>query len=139
MTSLTIQERQLGGVTIIDLDGKILIGETNRQLHDAIKILVAEGKEQILLNMAKVSYIDSSGLGEIVAAFTTLKASGGALKLFNVPVKVTSLMTITKLYTVFDIFEDEAAGVASFDEPETPITIGPRVTGSNTVAAGFIR
>jgi len=139
MTSLTIQERQLGGVTIIDLDGKILIGETNRQLHDAIKTLVAEGKQQILLNMAKVSYIDSSGLGEMVAAFTTLQSSGGALKLVNVPVKVTSLMTITKLYTVFDIFEDEAAGVASFDEPETPITIGPRVTGSNTVAAGFIR
>ena len=138
MTSLTIQERQLGGVTIIDLDGKILIGETNRQLHDAIKILVAEGKEQILLNMAKVSYIDSSGLGEIVAAFTTLKASGGALKLFNVPVKVTSLMTITKLYTVFDIFEDEVAGVASFDEPEAPATIGPRVTESKTVAAGFV-
>ena len=139
MTSLTIQERQLGGVTIIDLDGKILIGETNRQLHDAIKTLVEEGKQQILLNMAKVSYIDSSGLGEMVAAFTTLKSSGGALKLVNVPVKVTSLMTITKLYTVFDIFEDEASGVASFDEPEAAAPIGPRVMDSNTVAAGFIR
>src|SRR5687768_10291260 len=117
MSSLTIQERQLGGVTIVDLAGKILIGETNRQLHDAIKRVVAEGKQQVLLNLAKVTYIDSSGLGEMVAGFTTLKASNGALKLINVPDKVVSLMTITKLYTVFDIFGDEAAGVASFDEP----------------------
>jgi anti-sigma B factor antagonist len=117
MSSLTIQERQVSGVTVVDLAGKILIGETNRQMHDAIKRLVAEGKQQILLNLAKVTYIDSSGLGEMVAGFTTLKAAGGALKLFNVPEKVVSLMTITKLYTVFEIFEDEAAGVASFEEP----------------------
>lgn len=135
MSSLTIQERQHGGVTIVDLAGKILIGETNRQMHDAIKRLVAEGKQHILLNLAKVTYIDSSGLGEMVAGFTTLKAAGGALKLYNVPEKVVSLMTITKLYTVFEIFEDEAAGVASFEEPVEGIPTGPLVANASTDVA----
>jgi len=125
MTSLNIQERQLGGVTVVDLAGKIFIGETNRQLHDALKRLVSEGKRQILLNLAKVTNIDSSGLGEVVAGFTTLRNAGGELKLVNLPAHVWDLMTVTKLYTVFDIFEDEATAVGSFEEPADPLATGP--------------
>lgn len=124
MSNLTIQERMFRGVTIIDLAGKVTIGGSNKQLHDAIKRLVDEGKTQIILNLAKVTYIDSSGLGELVAGYSTLKANNGVLKLMNVPEKVVDLMTVTKLYTVFEIHEDEMDAVYSFDTPggrsETP-------------------
>ena len=117
MSGLTIHERQFRGVTILDLAGKITLGGSNKQLHDAIKRLVFEGETQIILNLEKVTYIDSSGLGELVAGFSTLKANNGALKLLNVPEKVVDLMTITKLYTVFEIFAEEIDAVYSFDVP----------------------
>jgi anti-sigma B factor antagonist len=85
---------------------------------------VSEGKKNVVLNLAKVSTIDSSGLGEIVAGYSTLRAAGGTLKLINMPKRVTDLMTITKLYTVFDVYDTEAEGIASFesvDEPEKPL------------------
>lgn len=116
MPSLTINERATRGVTIVDLSGGILIGGTNRDLHNAIKRLVQEGKNKIVLNMAKVTRIDSSGLGELVAGFATLKSNNGALKLLGLPANVVDLMTITKLYTVFDIYEEEIDAVNSFDE-----------------------
>lgn len=125
MSEVTINERTVSGVTIIDVAGKIAIGESNRQLHDSIKRLVAEGKNHIIVNLAKVSHIDSSGLGELVSGYTTLKAAGGALKLANVNDRVTNLMTITKLYTVFDIFENEADAVKSFDTQAAAATTGP--------------
>jgi anti-anti-sigma factor len=115
MSNLSISERQVRGVVVVDLEGKITIGETNRQLHDAIRQLVAERKQSIILNLAKVTFIDSSGLGEMVAGYSTLKASGGALKLINLPARVVDLMTITKLYTVFDIYDTEAEGVEGFE------------------------
>lgn len=125
MSGITISERIFRGVTIIDLEGKVALGETNRQLHETIKRLVTEGKHQIILNLGKVTHIDSSGLGELVGGYTTLKANNGALKLFNVNERVTSLMTITKLYTVFDIFDNELDAVYSFDVPEPAAITGP--------------
>ncbi|HTH38422.1 MAG TPA: STAS domain-containing protein [Pyrinomonadaceae bacterium] len=115
MSGLTITNRQVQGIVIVDLDGKVALGETNSQLHEALRKLVSEGKKNVVLNLAKVSTIDSSGLGEIVAGYSTLSAAGGTLKLINMPTRVTDLMTITKLYTVFDIYETEAEGIASFE------------------------
>jgi anti-sigma B factor antagonist len=115
MTNLNITERLVRGVTILDLDGKVTIGECSRQLHDVVRQIKQDGKTRVLLNLAKVTYIDSSGLGEIVAAYTTIKAGDGMLKLINVPGRVTDLMFITKLYTVFEIFDSESEGVASFE------------------------
>lgn len=122
MSNLTIQERTLGGVTIVDLAGKVTLGGSNKMLHDAIKRLVNEGKTQIILNLQKMSYIDSSGLGELVAGYSTLKAAGGALKLMGVPAKVIDLMVMTKLYTVFEIYETEAEAVGSFETPSENVT-----------------
>ena len=116
MSTLNITGRQMDDVNILDLDGKILLGETNRQLHEAIYELIAEGKNRVVLNLEKVSSIDSSGLGEIVASFSTLAKAGGTLKLVNIPERVTDVMTVTKLYTVFDVYDSEADAVNSFDE-----------------------
>jgi len=125
MSGITIAERIVRGVTVIDITGKIAIGESNRQLHDSIKRLVSEGKNQIVVNLAKVSHIDSSGLGELVSGYTTLKAANGALKLCGVNDRVTSLMTITKLYTVFEIFDNESDAIDSFDIKAAAATTGP--------------
>jgi anti-sigma B factor antagonist len=122
MSSLTINKRQVNGVVIVDLDGRIALGESNTELHQSLRQLVAEGKRNIILNLAKVTAIDSSGLGSIVAGYSTLKAAGGSLKLINLPERVSDLMTITKLYTVFDIYDDEAAGINSFDAAEEQVT-----------------
>ncbi len=112
--SMTLKTRQVDGVTILDLSGRIVLGEGSIQLRDSMKELVAKGQRQILLNLGDVNYIDSSGLGELVSAFTTVKNAGGELKLLNLTKKVHDLMQITKLYTVFDIKEDEASAVSAF-------------------------
>ena len=122
MSNLKIHERSSRGVTVLDLTGKIILGNTNKQLHDAIKQLVREGETQIVLNLAEVTYIDSTGLGELVSGFSTLKANNGALKLLKVPGKVMDLMVMTKLYTVFEIHEEEINAVNSFDVPAESIT-----------------
>ena len=129
MSGINVQERLFRGVTILDLSGNLGLGESNRQLHDSIKRLVSEGKTQIVINLEKVTHIDSSGLGELVSSFTTLKANNGALKLTNVNDRVNDLMTITKLYTVFEIFNTEIDAVYSFDEPETATAAGAVDTG----------
>ncbi len=116
MSTLSITGRQMDDVNILDLDGKILLGETNRQLHEAIYELIAEGKNRVVLNLEKVLAIDSSGLGEIVASYSTLAKAGGNLKLVNIPTRVTDIMTVTKLYTVFDVYDSEADAVNSFEE-----------------------
>ena len=116
MTDVKISERQSGDVTVLDLGGKITIGEGNVSLRGAIRRLVEGGKKKVLLNLAEVGYVDSSGVGELVAGFTTLRREGGQLKLLNLTGKIRDLLAITKLLTVFDVYEDEAAAVNSFQE-----------------------
>jgi anti-sigma B factor antagonist len=112
--SLTISKRQIGGVTIVDVKGRIVLGEESASLRDLVCELLKAGNNQILLNLAAVDYIDSMGLGSLVSAFVTVRKQGGQLKLLNVDDKVADVMQITKLYTVFDILNDEAQAVASF-------------------------
>jgi len=111
---MKIGTRQVDGVTILDLSGRITLGEGSVQLRDAVRDLLSKGQKHILLNLADVSYIDSSGIGELVSAFTTVRNQGGELKLLKLTKKVHDLLQITKLYTVFDVKEDEASAIGSF-------------------------
>jgi len=106
--------RQIDGVTVLDLSGRITLGEGSVILRDTIRDLIGRGQKKILLNLGDVSYIDSSGIGELVSAFTTVRNQGGELKLLNLTKKVHDLLQITKLYTVFDIKDDEANAIKSF-------------------------
>jgi|SRR5580700_2806182 anti-sigma B factor antagonist len=106
--------RQVDGITIVDLSGRITLGEGSVVLRDTIKDLLSKGQKKILLNLGDVSYIDSSGIGELVSAFTSVRNQGGELKLLNLTKKVHDLLQITKLYTVFDVKDDEAAAIAAF-------------------------
>ncbi len=108
--------RQVDGVTIIDLSGRITLGEGSVVLRDTIRDVVAQGNKKILLNLGDVTYIDSSGIGELVSSFTSVRNQGGELKLLNLTKKVHDLLQITKLYTVFDIKDDEATAVGSFSK-----------------------
>jgi anti-sigma B factor antagonist len=112
--ALSISTLQLDGVTILDLSGKITLGEGSVQLRDAIRDLIGKGVKSILLSLGNVSYIDSSGLGELVSAFTTAKNQNADVKLLNLTKKVKDVLQVTKLYTVFDIYDDEASAIASF-------------------------
>lgn len=112
---LKIDSREVGKVTILDIRGRITLGEEIGQLRDAVRNLVAQEKKKIILNLAQVDYIDSSGVGELVGCFTTVKNSGGELKLLNLSQKVRDVLHVTKLYTVFDIRDDEFHAVKSFD------------------------
>lgn len=114
MSDITINERQAGDVTILDLGGKITIGEGSVALRTAIRRLLGEGKTKLLLNLADVGYIDSSGIGELVSSFTAVKKEGGSLKMLNLTQKIQDLLAITKLLTVFDTFDDEASALSSF-------------------------
>ena len=114
MAELNISERRVGDITILDLDGKITIGEGSVALRTAIRRLLEEGKKKILLNLAKVGYIDSSGIGELVSSYTAINKEGGELKLLNLTQKLQDLLTITKLLTVFDVYESEEEALASF-------------------------
>src|SRR5437773_8133740 len=106
--------RQIDGVTVLDLSGRITLGEGSVILRDTIRDLIGRGQKRILLNLGDVSYIDSSGIGELVSAFTTVRNQGGELKLLNLTKKVHDLLQITKLYTVFDVKDDEASAVKAF-------------------------
>ena len=114
MAELNIRERQAGDVTILDLEGKITIGEGSVSLRSAIRRLIEEGKKKILLNLAGVGYVDSSGIGELVSSYTTIGRESGQLKLLNLTQKIQDLLAITKLLTVFDVYEDEATALNSF-------------------------
>jgi anti-sigma B factor antagonist len=109
--------RHVDGVAIIDLSGRITLGEGSGIVRNTIKDLVDAGERQILVNLREVSYIDSAGLGELVGAYTTVRNKGGDVKLMNTQSKVDSLLAITKLYTVFINYDDEKAAVASFQTP----------------------
>jgi len=118
MSTLNITTRQSGPVIILDLEGQIRLGETNANLHKAVRELVDGGEKNVLLNLARVTGIDSSGLGSLVAAHATLEKNGGEMKLLNLNDRVTELMMITKLLTVFDVFDNEGEAVASFPTGE---------------------
>jgi anti-sigma B factor antagonist len=102
------------GVTVLGLSGRITLGEGSVQLRDAIRDLISKGQRRILLDLGDVNYIDSSGLGELVSAYTTARNQGATLKLLKLTKKVHDLLQLTKLYTVFDIYDDEASAIASF-------------------------
>ena len=115
MAELNISERQAGDVTILDLGGKITIGEGSVALRNTIRRLLGEGKKNILLNLGDVSYIDSSGIGELVSSFTAVNKENGKLKLLNLTQKIQDLLAITKLLTVFDTFDDEGEALSSYN------------------------
>ena len=112
--SMKSSTRQVDGVTIVDLSGRITLGEGSVVLRDTVRDLLSKGQKKILLNLGDVNYIDSSGLGELVGAYTTAKNQGAALKLLSLTRKVKDVLQLTKLYTVFDIYDDEASAIASF-------------------------
>ena len=106
--------RDAGSVTVVDIGGRIMLGEGSALLRRTIRELLDDGRNQIVLNLADVSYIDSSGIGELVAAFTTVKKAGGSLKLLQLTKKVHDLLQLTKLFTVFEVYSDEHSAVGSF-------------------------
>jgi anti-sigma B factor antagonist len=112
--SVKLTTHQKGDVTVIDIGGKLTLGEGTSSLRTKIRELVEGGSRRIVLNMADVAHMDSSGLGELIAAHTTVTTAGGEIKLLNLARRVHDLLKITKLYTVFESFEDEASAVASF-------------------------
>ena len=113
---ITTSTRHVGGVTIVDISGRIVLGEESAALRDLVCDLLSKGHKQILFNLGDVHYIDSSGLGHLVSAFTTVRKQEGVLKLLNLTNKVHDVMQLTRLYTVFDIMDDEAVAVKSFGQ-----------------------
>ncbi len=112
--SVKLSTRQVGDVSVVDVAGRITLGEGSSALRENLRDMVSKNQKKILLNLADVSYIDSSGIGELVSGFTTVTNSGGQLKLLNLNKRVKDLLQITKLYTVFDVHEDEAHAIRSF-------------------------
>lgn len=112
---MKIATREVDHVTIVDISGRIVLGDETGQLRDTVCGLISQKKTKIILNLAEVDYIDSSGVGELVGSFTTVRKSGGELKLLNLTQKVQDVLQVTKLYTVFDVKEDEFTAVKSFD------------------------
>ena len=115
MAELELNERQAGDVTILDMSGSVRMGEGAVSLRNSIRGLNDEGKKKILLNLAGVKNIDSSGIGELIANYTTVRRDGGQLKLLNLTDKIQNLLVITKLLTVFDSFDNEAEALSSFE------------------------
>ena len=113
--SMKASVRQVEGVIVVDLSGRIKLGEGSVTLRETVKDLMSKGHKKILLNLGDISYIDSSGIGELVAAFTSIRNQGGELKLLHLTKKVHDLLQITKLYTVFDIKDDETVAIRAFD------------------------
>ena len=111
---MTIEERPTGSVMILDLKGKLTIGDGDELLKDKINSLVQQGHTKLILNLADVPYIDSGGLGQVVRTYTTVKQHNGSLKLMNVTKRIEDLLAITKLLTVFDVFETEQEALQSF-------------------------
>ncbi len=111
---MQIEERLVGDVTILDLKGKMTLGEGDELLKDKINSMVLQGQKRLLLNLEGVPYIDSAGLGEIVRTYTTVSRQGGSLKLLNLTKRIQDLLSITKLLTVFETFDNEGDAVRSF-------------------------
>lgn len=115
---MQIEERIVGDVVILDLKGKITLGEGDELLKDKVNSLVNQGHKKIILNLADVPYVDSAGLGEVVRTYTTVSRQGGSLKLLNLTKRITDLLSITKLLTVFETFESESDAVTSFSSAQ---------------------
>ena len=111
---MQIEQRGVGDVVILDLKGKITLGEGDELLKDKVNSLVNQGRKKIVLNLAEVPYIDSAGLGEIVRTYTTVSRQGGSLKLLNLTKRITDLLSITKLLTVFETYDSENDAIRSF-------------------------
>jgi len=112
--SVKLSTRQVGDVSVVDVAGRITLGEGSSALRDLMREMVGKGQKKILLNLGDVSYIDSSGIGELVSGFTTVTNSGGEMKLLNLNKRVKDLLQITKLYTVFDVHDEEAHAIRAF-------------------------
>jgi anti-sigma B factor antagonist len=112
--SAIVKTRQIDGVTVVDVSGRITLGEGSSAVRDVLRDLISKGEKKLLLNLSEVSYIDSSGIGELVSAYTTVSNNGGTLKLVGLTKRVKDLLQITKLYTVFDVHEEEAHAIRSF-------------------------
>ena len=119
--ALTTKVRRSGDVAIVDLSGKITLGENTGILRDELRSLLSQGNKHILLNMADVSYVDSAGLGELVGAYTTAANQGGSVKLLHLQGKLKDLMQITKLHTIFPAYDNEQEAVASFGQASTAV------------------
>jgi anti-sigma B factor antagonist len=113
VTALTITSRKLEGVTILDLSGRITLGDGSVLLREAIRNLLVSGSAKVVLNLAEVSLIDSSGLGELVSAYTAARGASGGLKLLSPPPKILNMLQLTKLDTILDIYDDEASAIES--------------------------
>lgn len=111
---MDISERSSGKATIVDLSGKLNLGEATQRLHDKVNSLIQQGQKNIVLNLRDVSAVDSGGLGELVRTLTTMQKHGGALKVANLPKRIEDLLVMTRLVTVFETFDDENAAVQSF-------------------------
>ena len=111
---MKIEKRKVGNVTILDLKGKILFGDGIDELRQSINGAIKDGEKQMVLNFSEVPYLDSTGLGEVVRSYTTLKKAGGTIKIANLTNKVQDLLSVTKLITVFETFQDEDQAVKSF-------------------------
>lgn len=112
--ALRMTERDVSGVTVLDIEGRIVLGEESNSFREKVKSLLAAGKKKIILNLAQVSYIDSAGLGTLVATFHSARSQGATLKLTNLGAKFKEVLQVTKLMTVFDTYDTEAAAVGSF-------------------------
>jgi anti-sigma B factor antagonist len=115
MAELDVKQRQAGDVTILDMSGEVRIGDSSVSLRDSIRKLADQGKTKVLLNLAGVKYMDSSGVGELIANYTTISRQGGQLKLLNLTDRIQNLLVITKLLTVFDSYDNEAEALKSFE------------------------
>ncbi len=120
--ALTAKVRRVGNVAIVDLNGKVTLGENTGVLRDELRSLLSQGNKDIILNMAHVTYVDSAGLGELVGAYTTATNQGGSVKLLHLQGKMKDLMQITKLHTIFPAYEDEQAAINSFGTTATGTT-----------------
>ena len=114
---MTVSERATGGITVLDLKGRLILGASAEGLRDKVRSLLQQGQKQFIVNLAEVPYMDSGGLGELVQAYATVTRQGGALKLLNTTSRLHDLLVITKLATVFDCYASEDAAVASFAVP----------------------
>jgi anti-sigma B factor antagonist len=112
--ALRMTDREVGGVSVLDIEGRIVLGEESNAFREKVKALLAAGKKKIILNLAQVGYIDSAGLGTLVATFHSARSQGATLKLTNLGSKFKEVLQVTKLMTVFDTYENEAAAIASF-------------------------